>query len=179
MHAPHSKALHLREAVLQAIQAFVQTAQADREAFIAHLTAKQSGQLKKELTAKRKELEQARKRLAEVDNLIAATFEKLATGILADKQFQQLNGRYLAEQETLNEHIARLETILAKHQDELNNVGNFLAIVDRHLEVPELTPKILREFVHHIKVHERDVAYKKKFYTQKIGVYFNYVGTIE
>lgn len=177
---PHTvKALHLREAVLQAIQTVVQTAQADREAFIAHLTAKQSGQLKKELTAKRKELEQARKRLAEVDNLIAATFEKLATGILTDKQFQQLNGRYLAEQETLNEHIARLETILAKHQDELNNVGNFLAIVDRHLEVPELTPKILREFVHHIKVHERDVAYKKKFYTQKIGVYFNYVGTIE
>ena len=58
-------------------------------------------------------------------------------------------------------------------------MGNFLAIVDRHLEVPELTPEILREFVHHIKVHERDVAYKKKFYTQKIGVYFNYVGTIE
>lgn len=177
---PHTvKALHLREAVLQAIQAVVQTAKADREAFIAHLTAKQLGQLKKELTAKRKELEQARKRLAEVDNLIAATFEKLATGILTDEQFQQLNGRYLAEQETLNEHIARLETVLTKQQDELNNVGNFLAIVDRHLEVPELTPEILREFVHHITVHERDGAYKKKFYTQKIGVYFNYIGTIE
>lgn len=96
---PHTvKALHLREVVLQA-KTVVQTAQADREAFIAHLTAKQSGQLKKELTAKRKELEQARKRLAEVDNLIAATFEKLATGIFTDEQFQQLNGRYLADQE--------------------------------------------------------------------------------
>lgn len=177
---PHTvKALHLREAVLQAIQTVVQTAKADREAFIAHLTAKQSGQLKKELTAKRKELEQARKRLAEIDNLIAVTFEKLATGILTDEQFQQLNGRYLAEQETLNEHIARLETELAKQQDELNNVGNFLAIVDRHLDVPELTPEILREFVHHITVHERDSAYKKKFYTQKIDVYFNYIGMIQ
>lgn len=143
------------------------------------MTAKQSGQLKKELTAKRKEVEQARKRLAEVDNLIAATFEKLATGILTDEQFQQLNGRYLAEQETLNEHIARLETELAKQQDELNNVGNFLAIVDRHLEVPELTPKILREFIHHITVHERDGAYKKKFYTQDIDIYFNYIGMIQ
>ena len=177
---PHTvKALHLREAVLQAIQTVVQTAKADREAFIAHLTAKQSGQLKKELTAKRKELEQARKRLAEVGNLIAATFEKLATGILTDEQFQQLNGRYLAEQETLNEHIARLGTELAKQQDELNNVGNFLAIVDRHLDMPELTPEILREFVHHITVHERDGAYKKKFYTQKIDIYFNYIGMIQ
>ncbi|MFQ9801138.1 MAG: hypothetical protein ACLR23_21925 [Clostridia bacterium] len=76
MYAPYSKSPAPAEAVLQAIQAVVQTAQADREAFIAHLTAKQSGQLKKELTAKRKELEQARKRLAEVDNPIAATFRE-------------------------------------------------------------------------------------------------------
>ena len=78
------------------------------------------------------------------------TAEKLATGILTDEQFQQLNGRYLAEQETLNEHIARLEAELVKQQDELDNVGNFLAIVNRHLEVSELSPEILGECVHHI-----------------------------
>lgn len=58
-------------------------------------------------------------------------------------------------------------------------MGNFLAIVDRYLEIPELTPEILREFVHHITVHKRDGTYKKKFYTQKINVYFNYIGIIE
>ena len=71
------------------------------------------------------------------------------------------------------------EAELAKQQDELDSVGNFLAIVDRHLEVPELTPEILREFVHHITVHERSGAYKKKFYTQDIDVYFNYIGMIQ
>ena len=79
----------------------------------------------------------------------------------------------------MNEHLARFEAELVKQQDELDNVGNFLAIVDRHLEVPELTPEILREFVHHIKVHERDGAYKKKFYTQDIDIYFNYIGMIQ
>ena len=148
------KTLHLREVVLQAIQAVVQTAQADREAFIAHLTSKQSGQLKKEQTAKWKELEQVRKRFAEVDNLIAATFEKLATGILTDEQFQQLNERYLAEQETLKAHVSCFEAELVKQRDELNNVGNFLSVVNRYSEVPGLTPEILREFVHHIAVHE-------------------------
>ena len=93
---------------MKAIQTVVQTAKADRGAFIANLTAKQSGQLKKELTAKRKELAQARKRLTEVDNLIAATFEKLGTGVLTDGQFGKLNGRYLAEQETLNEQYCPL-----------------------------------------------------------------------
>lgn len=91
------------------------------------------------------------------------TAEKLATGILTDEQFQQLNGRYLAEQETLKEHIAHLETELAKRQDELDNVGNFLAVVDRHLEVPGRMLEILREFVHHITVMSVSALTRKSF----------------
>lgn len=177
---PHTvKALYLQEAVLKAIQTVCATARNDREAFISQLTAKRSDQMKKDLSAKRKELEQAKRRFVELDNLIAVTFEKLATGVLNDGQFTQLNGRYLAEQETLKAKSAELETALSQEQDELKNIGNFLAIVDRHLNVPELTPEILREFVHHIVVHERSGAYKKKFYTQKISVYFNYIGALE
>lgn len=176
---PHTiKAVYLRETVLAAIQGVCAAVRNDREAFTAHLTARQTGQVKAELEAKRRELEQAKKRLAELDNLIAATFEKLATGILSDGQFKQLNGRYLEEQETLNARSAELETALFQGQDELDSIENFIAIVDRHIEVPELTPEILREFVHHITVHERDGAYKKKFYTQKIEVHFNYIGAI-
>ena len=89
-YTPHTvKAKQLRETVLKAIQGACAAVRRDREAFTAHLTAKKSGQLKKELAAKRKELEQAKTRQAELDNLIAATFEKLATGILTDGQFQQ------------------------------------------------------------------------------------------
>ncbi len=119
------KALHLWEAVLKAIQTVVQAAQADRKAFITHLTAKQSDQLKKELTGKRKELDQARKRLAEVDNLIAATFEKLVTGILTDEEFGQLNGRYLAEQETLKAQLPVLKRNLSNSRTNLTTWENF------------------------------------------------------
>ena len=130
------------------------------------------------MAAKRRELEQAKKRFAELDNLIAATFEKLATGILTDGQFKQLNRQYLMEQETLNEKGVELEKQLAKEQDKLDNIEKFLALVDRHIEVPELTPEILRDFVQHITVHERSGAYKKKFYTQKMEVHFHYIGAV-
>ena len=95
------------------------------KAFITHLTAKQSDQLKKELTGKRKELDQARKRLAEVDNLIAATFEKLVTGILTDEEFGQLNGRYLAEQETLKAQLPVLKRNLSNSRTNLTTWENF------------------------------------------------------
>ena len=80
---------------------------------------------------------------------------------------------------TYDNHCFCLEAELGKQQDELDNVGNFLAIVDRYLEIPELTPEILREFVHHITVHERFSAYKKKFYAQEIDVSFHYIGMIQ
>ena len=43
----------------------------------------------------------------------------------------------------------------------------------QNIEAPELTPEILRDFVHHITVHERSRAYKKQFDTQEIDVCFN------
>ena len=36
---------------------------------------------------------------------------------------------------------------------------------------------MLREFVHHITVHERNGAYRKKFYSHKIDIHFNYIET--
>lgn len=57
-------------------------------------------------------------------------------------------------------------------------ISRNFSFVDRHIEVPELTPEILREFVHRITVHERSGAYKKKFYTQKIEVHFNFIGAV-
>lgn len=90
--------------------------------------------------------------------------EKLATGILSDEPFKQPNGRYPAEQEGLKSRSSALETELSKGQDELDNVVDFLAVVDRHLEVPELTPEILREFAHHIVVHVNYTSLSRRAY---------------
>jgi hypothetical protein len=54
-------------------------------------------------------------------------------------------------------------------------VESFLAVVNRYLEVPELTPEILWEFVHHIT---HSGTYKKKFFTRDIDVCFNHIGMI-
>lgn len=63
---------------------------------------------------------------------------------------------------TYDNHCFCLEAELAKQQDELDNVGDFLAIVDRYLEIPELTPEILREFVHHMTALTRKSFTRRK-----------------
>ena len=176
---PHAiKAIHLRQLILAAIQEVCTQAREDREQFVAHMLDKKSEQAKKELAAKQKALSQAKKRLDELENLLAKAFEKMAAGILTDEQFQQLSERYSKEQKECEARIPQLEAELEEQEANLQGVDNFLAVVDRYLDIQELTPEVLHEFVERIVVHERSERWKKKNYTQQVDIHFNYIGCI-
>ena len=177
---PHTiKAVHLRQLALDSIRAVCAQVREDREGFAARILDKQAEDAKKELAAKQKALTQVKKRLVELENLLAKAFEKMAAGILTDEQFQQLSERYSKEQKECEARIPQLEAELEEQEANLQGVDNFLAVVDRHLDIQELTPKVLHEFVERIVVHERSDRWKKKNYTQLVDIHFNYIGCID
>ena len=177
---PHTiKALHLRQLALAAIQEVCAQVREDREGFAARILDRKSEQAKKELTANHKALAQTKKRLDELSELLAKAFEKMAAGILTDEQFQQLSERYSTEQRECEARIPQLEAELEEQEANIQGGDQFLNIVDRYLDIQELTPEILHEFVERIVVHERSERWKKKNYTQKVDIYFNYIGNLE
>lgn len=177
---PHTiKAVHLRRVVLSAIQNVCKQVREDRDWFVSRLLEQQSSRAKRELIAKRKALEQVKQRLTDLENLLSVAFEKLASGVLSDEAFQDLSGRYSREQAECREQIPSLEAELKEREESLENVDRFLEVVDRYLDIQELTPEVLHEFVDRIVVHERSERWKKKNYTQKIDIYFNYIGNLE
>lgn len=101
-----------------------------------------------------------------LDGLLSKAFEKLASGVLTDGQFQQLSGRYAAEQAECQVSIARLEAERQEQEEGIQKVSKFLDVVDRYLDIQELTTEILHEFVVHIVAHKRSERWKKKHYTQ-------------
>lgn len=103
----------------------------------------------------------------------------MAAGILTDEQFQQLSERYSTEQRECEARILQLEAELEEQEANIQGTDQFLNIVDRYLDIQELTPEILHEFVERIIVHERSERWKKKNYTQKVNIYFNYIGNLE
>lgn len=176
---PHTiKAMHLRQLALDAIREVCAQVRENRERFIARVLDKKSEQAKKELAAKQKALTQAKKRLDELENLLAKAFEKLTSGILTDEQFQQLSGRYAKEKAECEACIPQLEAELSEQEANIQGVDQFLKVVDCYLDIQELTPEILHEFVERIVVHERSERWKKKNYTQKVDIYFNYIGNL-
>ena len=55
-----------------------------------------------------------------------------------------------------------METELEDQEENIQRVDQLLQVVDRYLNIQELTPEILHEFVERILVHERSEGRKKK-----------------
>ena len=176
---PHTvKVMALHEIVLAEVQRVTQEAREHTEEFLRRAMDKHSSQLKKELSAKVKELDRAQKRLADLEKLFRAAFEQLALANLLETQFKALTGGYEEEQQELTIRSEMLEQEINTEKKRMLNADRFLKVVQRYTEIQELTPEIMREFIEKIVVHERSEPWKKKNYTQQIDVYFNFVGQV-
>ena len=132
--------------------------------------------------AKKKELEAAEKRRAELSAIFKRLYEDSVTGRISDERFTELSADYEAEQKELKERAARLREELSKAQEATANAEKFMNVVRRHTTIEELTPTLLREFVEKIVVHESvalDGKRRGKLRRQEIEIYYSFVGKVE
>ena len=132
--------------------------------------------------AKKKELEAAEKRIAELSAIFKRLYEDSVTGRISDERFTELSADYEAEQKELKERAARLREELSKAQEATANAEKFMNVVRRHTTIEELTPTLLREFVENIVVHESvalDGKRRGKLRRQEIEIYYSFVGKVE
>ena len=132
--------------------------------------------------AKKKELEAAEKRIAELSAIFKRLYEDSVTGRISDERFTELSADYEAEQKELKERAARLREELSKAQEATANTEKFMNVVRRHTTIEELTPTLLREFVEKIVVHESvalDGKRRGKLRRQEIEIYYSFVGKVE
>ena len=132
--------------------------------------------------AKKKELEAAEKRIAELSAIFKRLYEDSVTGRISDERFTELSADYEAEQKELKERAARLREELSKAQEATANAEKFMNVVRRHTTIEELTPTLLRGFVEKIVVHESvalDGKRRGKLRRQEIEIYYSFVGKVE
>ena len=132
--------------------------------------------------AKKKELEAAEKRIAELSAIFKRLYEDSVTGRISDERFTELSADYEAEQKELKERAARLREELSKAQEATANAEKFMNVVRRHTTIEELTLTLLREFVEKIVVRESvalDGKRRGKLRRQEIEIYYSFVGKVE
>ena len=133
---------------------------------------------KRRNAAKRKELDAAEKRIAELSAIFKRLYEDSVTGRISDERFAELSADYEAEQRQVREHAAELQAELSKAQEASVNAERFMNIVRRHISFEELTHTLLREFIEKIVVHE--CSYDENgTRRQDIEIYYSFVGKVD
>ena len=133
---------------------------------------------KRRNAAKKKELEAAEKRIAELSAIFKRLYEDSVTGRITDERFAELSADYEAEQRQLKERAAELQMELSKAQEATVNAGKFMNIVRKYTSFEELTPTLLREFIEKIVVHECSYD-ENKSRRQEIEIYYSFVGKVD
>lgn len=136
--------------------------------------AKQKADAKRELTAKRWQLTQAERRIAELDRLFKRIYEDNANGKLPDSRFQMLSNDY--EQEELREKLLQLNEEINRQEEQAENIERFISKVHEYLDMDELTPAVLNDMVKAVYVHMPDTSNGHR--EQQIDISYDLVGIL-
>ncbi|XID93760.1 DUF4368 domain-containing protein [Paenibacillaceae bacterium WGS1546] len=164
--------------ILNALREVSAFALANKQEFIRLVTDSTSVRQDKTAKQQRQKLTACRKRSNELDTIIRKLYEDNLSGKLSDKRFEKLSGDYEREQEELEQTTERIQNEIDSLEKQTVNADRFLDLVDRYTDFEELTTPMLNEFVEKVVVHER-VKGSRYTTTQKVDVYFNFVGLVD
>lgn len=167
----------LTNLVLESMRRVFLNIQAFEKEFVRIQVESYGSDKKKELTAKRREFEKAKKRIAEIDKLIQRIYEDNVIGKLSDERFATLSNTYETEQKELKEKLPEMESYLEAETDKTVNLQKFVQKVKAITEPTELTGELVHEFIDKIVVSAARYLDGKRY--QIIDIYYNGVGIIK
>ncbi len=162
--------------VLTDLQRVLGMAKDNEKEFVDMLQTAKSKEIRKGLSAKTKECDEAKKRVKALDRIIQSLYEDKVCGNLTDERFVKMSQAYEQEQATLTERIKILRKELSTAKEDADNVTKFMRLVKRYTEISELTPEVVREFIEKVIVHQAERVNGKR--RQTVEIIYNCVGVI-
>lgn len=164
----------LEKLVLEGLQRLLWYVQIFEKRFAQEQAERLGVQQRKELSAKRLELEKSKQRVSEIDRIIQKSYEDLSRGLLSEERFAALSLSLENEQQQLKESIPAMEDALQVSEDSGKDLQRFIDKARKVTRLTELTPEILHEFVEKIVVHSPETVDGKRH--QQIDIYYNAIG---
>ena len=160
--------------VLEGLQRLLWYVQVYEERFAQEQMERFGLQEKRELTAKRRELDKAKQRVSEIDQLIQKSYEDMSKGLLSEERFATLSLSLEAEQKQLKMAIPEMEATLDATTDKAADLQRFIERARQVTQLTELTPEIVHEFIDKIVVSKPEKIDGKRH--QRVDIYYNTIG---
>jgi len=163
------------ELVADMLRAIAQQAQIDRTELLHTMLMTHSDAQGAGTVQKKRRMEEARRRIDELDRIRFAIYEDKSLGRLTQERFAMMDERYSQEQEQLSSEMALLESGVAASAEDRKSADRFLALIEKYQSFDTLTNTMLNEFVEKILIHER-ARKGSTDTTQEVEIYFNFIG---
>ena len=166
----------LQSIILENIQRLVSYMKDYEDLFIQEQLAKSTQDELKQISKNKKELEKAKNRVIEIDNLFMHIYEDNVSGKISDDRFRNLSFNYDKEQQELKTKIEQLSKDIENTEKKDTDITQFISNVKKYTEITKLSPEILNELIEKIIIHQQEKVNGKKI--QEIDIYYRGVGII-
>ena len=166
----------LQSIVLENIQRVIFYMKDYEDLFIQEQLAKSTQDELKQISKNKKELEKAKNRVIEIDNLFMHIYEDNVSGKISDDRFRNLSFNYDKEQQELKIRIEQLSKDIENTEKKDTDITQFISNVNKYTEITKLSPEILNELIEKIIIHQQEKINGKK--VQEIDIYYRGVGII-
>ena len=164
----------VEELVLEGLQRLLWYIQVYEKRFAQEQMEHFGLQEKKKLTAKCRELDKAKQRVLEIDQLIQKSYEDMTKGLLSEERFATLTVSLENEQRQLKVDIPALEDSLNATADKADDLQKFIQRARQVTQLTELTPEIVHEFIEKIVVFKPEKVDGKRH--QRMDIYYSTIG---
>ena len=167
----------LREIVLERIRAVNEYIRRDVDGFQEEWLQCRRQDHEKNIRNDKKRVEQAKKRLSDLEIIIRKLYEDYALGHINLALYKKMSTDYEAETERLKLEIEVTEEWVEQQQEMNDGLDAFIALTEKYVDVTELTQTIVNEYIKKILVYAPDKSSGKR--QQRLKIFFNFVDEID
>lgn len=164
----------LEKIVLEAVSDLADFVRCYQTVFLFMIAKQQNCLRNQELLMKKNKLAANKKRVEEIDRIIARLYEDNIIGKLTDERFAKMAAAFENEQKELEQSIVRYEAELKEADKAQVDLHMLLKGLREFTELRELTPAIVNTLIRRIEVHNCDRSDGHK--CVKVDVYFTAIG---
>ncbi len=151
----------LDEIVLRNLQTVTAYAREQPEEFYAMATQNGEEEAKKFYKTAEREQKQLESRIKELDNIIRCLYEDRVCGRLTPERYDSLSSGYEQEQTELKQSLQIITERMNQMDVREACIQKFMEQAKAYLEMPKLTPELLRVFIRKIEVFEKLEKYSR------------------
>lgn len=147
--------------VLEDLRSVTDFARKDPEKFYAMAAKNGEAEADKLIKDSEREKEQIRARIAQLDGIIRCLYEDRVTGRITPERYDSLANGYEHEQSQLKSKLLELDLQINTANLREECIRKFMLKAKEYIEMPSLTPELLRTFIRRIEVYEKTEKYSR------------------